>query len=168
MKKFIAKLELTHYKSVDYNLEYNFDKCKGLIQFVENIESKGAHVDGIGTQMHININSDKDKISQMFQLLAAAGKLIKISELDIGLGNYKQTADATDDDYIAQAAMYKYVVEEYFECIPAAQRYGITQWSPLDSPANSSWRKGEPIGLWTEGYKRKRAYAGFVEGLSGY
>src|SRR5690606_1731130 len=33
----------------DYNLEYNLDKCKGLIQYVEYIESKGAKVDGIGT-----------------------------------------------------------------------------------------------------------------------
>ncbi len=147
----------------DYNLEYNLDKCRGLIAYVEYIESKGARVDGIGTQMHIDIYSDKEKITQMFQLLARTGKLIKISELDIGIG--KKTTEATDDDYQAQAEMYRFVVEKYFELIPATQRYGITVWSPLDSPNSSSWRAGEPVGLWTESYKRKPAYAGFADGL---
>jgi endo-1,4-beta-xylanase len=147
----------------DYNLEYNLDKCKGLIEYVEYVESQGARVDGIGTQMHISTNSDKEQIIQMFELLAATGKLIKISELDIGVE--KQTTEATDQDYIAQAEMYQFVVEKYFEIIPAAQRYGITIWSPRDSPASSSWRAGEPIGLWTEGYNRKRAYGAFAEGL---
>jgi endo-1,4-beta-xylanase len=148
----------------DYNLEYNLDKCKGLIKYVEYIESKGGRVDGIGTQMHISTNSDKENIVEMFTLLAATGKLIKISEMDIGVG--VQTTAATDEQYIAQAEMYKFVVEKYFEIIPAAQRYGITIWSPKDSPAGSSWRAGEPIGLWTEGFNRKRAYGGVADALS--
>lgn len=147
----------------DYNLEYNLDKCRGLIDYVEYIESQGATVDGIGTQMHIDINSDKDKIVEMLKLLAATGKQIKISELDLGVG--VKTAVATDEHYQAQADMYKFVIEKYLEIIPASQRYGITIWSPKDSPANSSWRAGEPIGLWTEGYNRKRAYAAVAEGL---
>src|SRR5690606_8158974 len=51
----------------DYNLEYNLEKCKGLIDYVSYIESQGATVDGIGTQMHISIDSDKDKIAEMFK-----------------------------------------------------------------------------------------------------
>ena len=148
----------------DYNLEYSLDKCKGLIAYTSYIESKGAKVDGIGTQMHIDIKSDKTKIVDMFKLLAATGKLIKISELDIGLGNVK-TASATPAQYMAQAEMYKYVIDKYFEIIPAAQRYGITMWSPLDSPANSSWRADEPIGLWTQQYVRKRAYSYVAEAI---
>lgn len=148
----------------DYNLEYNLDKCRGLIEYAEYIEGKGAKVDGIGTQMHININTNKENIAEMFRLLAATGKLIKVSELDIGLGGVK-TADATTEQYQAQADMYKYVIEQYFEKIPAAQRYGITMWSPTDSPANSSWRAGEPIGLWTESFVRKLAYKAVAEAL---
>jgi endo-1,4-beta-xylanase len=149
----------------DYNLEYNIDKCKGLIEYVKYIESQGVSVDGIGTQMHISVNSDKEKIVEMFELLAATGKLIKVSELDIGVG--VTTDEASDEDYIAQSEMYKFVIEKYFEIIPAAQRYGITIWSPLDSPDDSSWRAGEPIGLWNKTYDRKRAYAGFADGLAG-
>jgi endo-1,4-beta-xylanase len=149
----------------DYNLEYNLDKCKGLIEYVEYIESQGARVDGIGTQMHISTDADKEKIVDMLELLAATGKLIKISELDLGVG--VQTDAATDEHYMAQAEMYKFVVEKYLEIIPAAQQYGITIWSPKDSPAGSSWRAGEPIGLWTEGFDRKRAYGAVADALKG-
>ena len=149
----------------DYNLEYNLDKCKGLIKYVQYIDSQGAQVDGIGTQMHITTDSDRDKIVEMFELLAATGKLIKVSELDMGIG--KKTDEATAEDYEAQKEMYKFVVEKYLELIPANQQYGITVWSPLDSNKDSSWRPAEPIGLWTEGYNRKPAYAGFADGLSG-
>ena len=55
---------------------------------MEYIESKGATVDGIGTQMHIAIDSNKDNIAQMFQKLGATGKLIKVSELDIKAVSY--------------------------------------------------------------------------------
>ncbi|RKD13310.1 hypothetical protein BCY91_10915 [Pelobium manganitolerans] len=152
----------------DYNLEYSMDKCKGLIDYVKYIESKGAKVDGIGTQMHISTTSDKQKIAEMFTLLAATGKKIKVSELDMGIGDKKKTAQATAEDYQAQADMYKYVIDKYFEIIPANQRYGITIWSPTDSPDNSSWRAGEPIGLWTLGnYTRKPAYVGVAEALKG-
>lgn len=147
----------------DYNLEYNLDKCKGLIAYVNYIESKGAKVDGIGTQMHISTSTNKDNIVEMFRLLAATGKLIRISELDLGVG--VPTTQATAQQYQAQADMYKFVIDKYFEMIPAAQRYGITIWAPLDSPAGSSWRAGEPIGLWTESYVRKLAYAAVAKAL---
>lgn len=148
----------------DYNLEYNLDKCKGIIEYTKYIESKGTKVDGIGTQMHIDIKSDKSKIQEMLRLLAATGKLVKISELDIGLGAVK-TENATAAQYQAQAEMYKFVIDKYFELIPAAQRYGITIWSPMDSPEGSSWRAGEPVGIWTEGYVRKLAYSYVAEAL---
>jgi endo-1,4-beta-xylanase len=149
----------------DYNLEYNLDKCRGLIAYVEYIESKGARVDGIGTQMHIHTGSDRGKITQMLELLAETGKLIKISELDIGIEGGVKTQNATSEQLRAQADMYKFVIEEYVRLIPVSQQYGITIWSPKDSPASSSWRAGEPIGLWTEGYVRKYAYGAVADAL---
>ena len=58
-----------------------------------------------------------------------------------------------------------FVISEYFKLIPQNQQYGITIWSPTDSPSNSSWRAGEPIGLWTESFTRKLAYKGVVDAL---
>lgn len=166
----------------DYNLESNWDdnkKLKSLIHWIEQWESDGTtKIDGIGTQMHISCYADestqqskKDHIVKMFELLAASGKLVKISELDMGYvdasGNNVLTADMTREQHEAMGEMYKFVIGKYFEIIPAAQRYGITQWCATDSPTSSSWRAGQPVGLWDSNYSRKPAYGGFADGLSG-
>ncbi|MRX68556.1 Carbohydrate binding domain-containing protein [Flavobacterium resistens] len=148
----------------DYNLESRLDKCDGLIEYVKYIESKGATVDGIGTQMHISLTTDKDKIVQMFQKLAASGKLIKISELDIRLG----TATPTVEQQASQAAMYQYVIDMYKKYIPAAQQYGITIWGVSDSvKEHEFWLPNESPNLWDANYVRKHAYKGTADGLAG-
>lgn len=147
----------------DYNLEYSIDKCKGLIEYVNYIESQGQTVDGIGTQMHISINSNKDDIATMFQLLAETGKLIKVSELDVRV----LVDDPSEAILQQQADMYKYVVDMYEEHIPVNQRYGITVWGLIDSAENASWLPGEAQGLWDINYTRKPAYSSFADGLMG-
>ena len=147
----------------DYNLEYNLDKCKGLIAYVNYIESQGAKVDGIGTQMHISIDSDKGKIAEMFKLLAQTGKLVKVSELDVRTN----APEATDEVLQLQAEMYKYVVDAYIENVPKEQRYGITVWGISDSAEDANWLPGEFQGLWDIDLKRKPAYKSFAEALKG-
>jgi len=155
----------------DYNLEYNLNKCRGIIEYVKYVESQGVFVDGLGTQMHISLDTNRDNIVEMYRLLAATGKLIKITELDIGLGggsNPVTAATATDEHYKRQADLYQFVVEKYLEIIPINQRYGITVWSPFDSPdTQGAWRRNQPIGLWNKDFRRKPAYAGFANGLAG-
>ena len=157
----------------DYGLEgADQKKCLGLIEYIKYVESKGAKVDGIGTQMHVTLGeTSMAGIRAMLTNLAATGKLIKISELDMGIkpaGSTAslKTADVTNEQLKQMSDFYKEIVKAYFELIPAAQRYGITQWACTDSPTSSSWRGGEPIGLWTLNYSRKHAYAGFADGLS--
>ena len=65
------------------------------------------------------------------------------------------------------ADYYHFIVQKYLEIVPPAQQYGITQWALQDSPENSGWRKGEPIGLWDANYHRKPAYGGFADALQG-
>ncbi|WP_338841004.1 endo-1,4-beta-xylanase [Flavobacterium ginsenosidimutans] len=148
----------------DYNLESRLDKCEGLIDYVKYIESKGGTVDGIGTQMHISLTTDKDQIVQMFQKLAASGKLIKISELDVRLG----TNAPTVAQQASQAEMYQYVIDMYKKYIPAAQQYGITIWGVSDnSKEHEYWLPDESPNLWDANYVRKHAYKGTADGLAG-
>lgn len=148
----------------DYNLESRLDKCEGLIKYVEYIENQGAKVDGIGTQMHIGLNTDKEKIVQMFQKLAASGKLIKISELDVRLG----TKTPTVAQQASQAEMYQYVIDMYRQHIPTAQQYGITIWGVSDHPKEHEyWLPDESPNLWDANYVRKHAYKGTADGLAG-
>ncbi len=166
----------------DYNLESDWDdnqKLKSLISWIEQWESDGVtKIDGIGSQMHITCYmnpetqaSKEAHVVKMLELMAASGKLVRITELDMGLcdenGNTVKTEDQTFEQKQAMAAYYKFVIEKYFEIIPPAQQYGICQWAQTDSPEGSGWRPGEPIGLWDSNYSRKPAYGGFAEGLAG-
>lgn len=167
----------------DYNLESWWDdnkKVKSLIKWIERWESDGeTKIDGIGTQMHVSyiMNEEDQKrqeasIVKMFELLAASGKLIKITELDMGIvekafGEGIKTELVTFEQHQKMSDFYKFIIQKYFEIIPVAQQYGITQWATTDSPADSGWRKGQPIGLWDLNYNRKPAYAGFTDGLAG-
>ncbi|GAB3429541.1 endo-1,4-beta-xylanase [Niabella aquatica] len=149
----------------DYGLESNLAKCRGLVGYVQNIESQGAAVDGISTQMHISISTDKASIAEHFSILAATQKLIRISELYVSLDGVTTSA-ATKAQLQAQAEMYKYVVEKYFELIPAAQRYGITFWSPQDRASGAAWLANQPLGLWNVRWIRKMSYQAVVEALT--
>lgn len=166
----------------DYNLESDWDdnkKVKSLVHWIEKWEADGVtKIDGIGTQMHVSCyaNADiqkkkSDHVVKMLEILAASGKLIKISELDMGYidenGNSVKTADMTEAQHQAMADYYKFIVKKYFEIIPVAQQYGITQWCTVDAPTDSGWRGGEPVGLWDTNYNRKHTYAGFADGLAG-
>ena len=166
----------------DHGLEGHYGnnaKCRGLIAMVKYWESDGkTKIDGIGTQMHVTYSLDsiiqhrnEEAYVKHLQLLAATGKLVRISELDMGLsdaeGKTIKTTDATEEQLKGMADYYHFIVQKYLEIVPPAQQYGITQWALQDSPENSGWRKGEPIGLWDANYHRKPAYGGFADALQG-
>ena len=166
----------------DYNLESDWDqngKLKSLIAWIKRWEADGiTKIDGIGTQMHISCyanpqtqESKKAAIVNMFKLMAASGKLVRVSELDMGYvdanGNPVKTGDMTEEQHKQMAEHYKFVVKAYLENIPANQQWGICQWCATDAPGDSGWRKGEPVGLWDKDYYRKHTYAGFADGLAG-
>lgn len=165
----------------DYNLESAWDdnaKLKSLIHWIKEVwEPRGAKIDGIGSQMHVTYNLDEaaqknqeDHIVKMFELLASSGKLVKISELDMGITgpNGTITTDqVTYEQQLKMAEFYQFIIQKYFEIIPPAQQYGITQWCCTDSPADSGWRPGEPVGLWDSNYNRTPMYGGFANGLAG-
>lgn len=164
----------------DYNLESDWDdngKLKSLIQWIHDWEADGVtKIDGIASQMHISCYADpntqeskKNHIVKMLELMKESGKLCKISELDMGYvdaaGNSVTYDQMTEEQHKEMRDLYTFVLQKYFEIIPAAQQYGITQWCATDSPKDSGWRKGDPTGLWDLNYLRKHTYAGFAVGL---
>ena len=164
----------------DYNLESDWDqngKLKSLIQWIKDWEADGVtKIDGIGSQMHISCygnpktqEAKKNAIENMLKLMADSRKLVRISELDMGYvdanGKEVKTADMTEEQHKEMRALYEFVVKKYLEIIPENQQWGICQWCATDSPANSGWRAGLPVGLWDLDYYRKHTYAGFAAGL---
>ena len=177
----------------DYNLESDWDsnkKVKSLVYWIGVWENKGKElgwntkIDGIGTQMHIDyyenpqtLESKKKAIQNMLKIMAETGKLVRISEIDMGYVD-KDGKDVTTaqleklpiDERVAKekamAEHYKWIIEQYFKIVPVKQQYGICQWCLTDAPTNSGWRPGKPVGLWNLNYQRKPAYGGFADGLA--
>lgn len=163
----------------DYNLETSPKKLEALVKFVNEIDTKNGSpiVDGIGTQMHVTLSSSddatknaeniaalKEKVDAMFQTMAATGKLVRVTELDISLG----TGSPSANQYKAQSDCYKMIVESYKANAPAAQQSGITIWSLSDNEAEHEyWLKGQVPNLFDKDYKRKWAYKGFCDGIVG-
>lgn len=173
----------------DYNLEAAYDQNKKLISlkhWIEEWEKDGVtKIDGIGSQMHVSCCMDpveqkkrEDAYVNMLNQMVSTGKLVRISELDMGLevkknevkdGEYPyvqvNTTDMTEEQHKAMRAYYEFIVKKYLEIVPENQQWGICQWCATDSPANSGWRAGLPVGLWDLDYYRKHTYAGFAAGL---
>ena len=163
----------------DYNLESNPKKLEALIKFAKDIDAANGSpvVDGIGTQMHVSISPTDDteknakiiaelkaKVDAQFQTMAATGKLVRVTELDITLG----TGSPSSAQYQAQADAYRVIAESYFANVPAAQQSGITIWSLSDNEAEHEyWLNGEVPNLFDKDYLRKWAYKGFCDGLAG-
>ena len=164
----------------DYNLETAYDdnkKLKSLIHWIKEWEADGVtKIDGIGSQMHVTCSMDPAKQKEneeayvnMLNLMVESHKLVRISELDMGLadkdGNLVNTTDMTEEEHKAMRAYYEFIVKKYLEIVPENQQWGICQWCVTDSPANSGWRAGLPVGLWDLDYYRKHTYGGFAAGL---
>lgn len=177
----------------DYNLESDWDsnqKVKSLVYWIGVWEKKGKElkwntkIDGIGSQMHISyyenpktLESKKKAIQNMLKIMVESKKLVRISEIDMGYVD-KDGKDVTTaqleklpiDERVAKekamAEYYKWIIEQYFEIVPVEQQYGICQWCLTDSPTDSGWRPGQPVGLWNLNYQRKPAYGGFADGLA--
>ena len=163
----------------DYNLETSPKKLEALIKFVKEIDEKNGSpiVDGIGTQMHVTLNCSDDaeknaasiaelktKVDAMFQTMAATGKLVRVTELDLSLG----TGTPSSNQYKAQSDAYRMIVESYKANVPEAQQSGITVWSLSDNEAEHEyWLKGQVPNLFDKDYKRKWAYKGFCDGIAG-
>lgn len=164
----------------DYNLETSPAKLAALIEFINKIDADNgsAIVDGIGTQMHVTLSgtSDnaennaakiaacKEQVDAMFKTMAATGKLVRVTELDISLG----ASSPSSAQYQAQADCYEMIVKSYKENVPEAQQSGITIWSLSDNEAEHEyWLKGELPNLFDANYLRKWAYKGFCDGIAG-
>ena len=173
----------------DYNLETSPAKLAALIEWVKSIDAANgsAIVDGIGTQMHVAINPTddatnnanivaalKEKVDAQFQTLAATGKLVRVTELDVDMCSYdaegtrKATSSPSAAQYKCQADVYKMIFESYKANVPAAQQSGITIWSLTDqADEHEYWLEGGKPNLFDDANLRKWAYKGVCDGIAG-
>ena len=144
---------------------YKLDAIIAFANYIDSNNSTGAPlVDGLGTQMHVNVSVRKEQVDEMFRVMAATGKLVRITELDVAIGTEHPTLQQLN----AQANTYKMIVRSYMENVPEAQRSGITLWTLSDAPGEHLyWLKGDSPNLFDANYVRKEAYKYFCDGIAG-
>ncbi|MCI1741793.1 MAG: endo-1,4-beta-xylanase [Prevotella sp.] len=163
----------------DYNLETSPTKLAALIKFVKQIDTDNGSsiVDGIGTEVHFDLSAATDnkttndnliatlktKVDVMFKTLAATGKFIRVTELDVALG----TSSPSSAQYECQAECYRMIFRSYLDNIPSAQQSGITIWTLSDNDKeHTNWLKGDVPNVFDGSYKRKWAYKGVCDGIA--
>jgi len=147
-------------------LESNSVKLDSLTAYVQWLQSQGAHIDGIGTSMHINIATAIAGVDYMFQKLAATGLKVRISELDVSVNNVRGFA-LTPQVLGFQATTYHDVVASYLKNVPATQQQDITIWG-VNDPNSWKYNNGTDFPLlFDENYLTKPAFDGFLQALKG-
>ncbi len=142
----------------------NAAKCAALVERIKSWESDGiTKFDGITAVLNPVIGEDataqlayEASIVEMFKTLAATGKLIKLSGLDMSImaGGISLDLPLFEEEHLKMADFYQFIINAYLTEVPAAQQYGIHKTSVVDTTA--------PVGLWDSSYNRKVTFKGFV------
>lgn len=119
----------------DYNLEHFPAKRRAFLALAEGLLKAGVPLGGLGSQTHLNFETDPRSLAPALQELASLGLPVHVSELDVtlkGAPRDRRAALAMQDRLVGAAA-------EAFERLPAPQRFAFTTWGVRD---RDSWLRG--------------------------
>lgn len=155
----------------DYNLSGSAGRAKldRVLDMVDDFQARGVPIDGIGLQMHIDIDSpDAAEMADAFSRVVERGLRVRISELDISVNDGQRFNTLTPEIAERQAARFAEVASVYRTSVPPNLRGGITVWGITDG---DSWipgfrnRADWPL-LFNTDFSPKPAVAGFASGLA--
>jgi len=167
----------------DYDTEGgNSAKLTCLLNMVDDLLAKGVPIEGVGFQMHVQIDwPSTSAIQNAFKAIADRGLMVKITELDVPVNNpwasqpFPQYTSFTDAAAERQKQRYKSIVNAYEAAVPPSQRGGISVWGLWDGDSwilNQSNRAGTsdwPLlftGPSNGPYEAKPAFYGVEEALT--
>jgi endo-1,4-beta-xylanase len=124
----------------DYNLEYTGSKSNAAYNMLKDLKSRGIPVDGIGFQMHLDIQygfNYNDFASNM-QRFADLGLEIYITEMDV-----RVSSNPSASELQTQADYYKGVIQKCMAqpAVKAIQIWGFTDkysWVPQTFPGRGA------------------------------
>lgn len=153
----------------EYGHEYSAKKLAAVLALTADFKRRGIPLDGLGLQMHTNINQSDVSIQTVIRDAAASGLLVHISELDVRV-NYGTKADyvLTDVDLLKQRDKFAAIVRAYRTLVPKAQQHGITTWNVGDADSwIPSYCKCTDYPLpFDRQYAKKPGYKGLLDGLN--
>jgi endo-1,4-beta-xylanase len=140
----------------DYNIERYNQKTIDMYNLVKSLKDKNVPIDGIGIQMHLNINSSVNDIKGSIKKFKTLGVDLQVTELDMDL-----MGDVSEANLAKQAKLYK----EVFEVLMQEKDYisSVTFWGISDEV---SWLKkpNAPL-LFDSKLQPKPAYKAVIEAV---
>ena len=115
----------------DYNLEHFPAKRRAFLRLAESLLKAGVPLGGLGTQTHLDHETDPAAIGPAMRDLASLGLPIHMSELDFTLQGAGRDGPERQARAIGAAA-------EAFAALPERQRFAFTTWGVRD---RDSWRR---------------------------
>ena len=151
----------------DYNLEFNVNKRKSVLTYLNNLRHKGIKIDGVGLQMHVSISFPApSQIADAFTDVFRNDYKVHVSEMDISVNFFSQDINP-DKSLFEKQADYLGKIILHYKQLPKKYRYGITFWGLGDK---DSWipsyfgREDYPL-LYDNDYAPKPAYCKLIETL---
>jgi endo-1,4-beta-xylanase len=152
----------------DYDQEFGGAKMRTILSLIAESKKNGVPLQGIGFQAHTVLRIEPERFYDNMKLVADAGMLVHISEIDISMRYQKgDTFPLTPELAAEQGAKYKALVKAYMTAVPKKLQFGITTWGVCDF--NSYFNHGYPNSdhdyplLFDKNYNPKPAYKSFVE-----
>jgi endo-1,4-beta-xylanase len=152
----------------DYDQEFGGKKMQTIMDLVAESKRNGVPLQGIGFQSHTVLRIEPERFYNNMKLVADAGMLVHISELDISVRYQKgDTFELTPALAAEQGAKFKALVKAYMTAVPKKLQFGITTWGVCDF--NSYFNHGYPNSdhdyplLFDKNYNPKPAYKSFIE-----
>jgi len=152
----------------DYDLENNNQKLNAALNLADMLRSKGIQIDGIGMQMHNEVQFPTvDEVNKAALQVASHNYKVYYSEWDISFNLMKNKTVLTGDMEMEQKYLVKAIVEGYRQLPPKLQ-YGISFWGvgDADSWIRSHYNRIDWPLLYDDNYIAKPAYCGFAEALN--
>ncbi len=143
----------------DFN-EYMPQKTDAIIKMVEEINSDGHYIDGIGMQSHLDARSGSDAFPSVNVYKKALDKFCETG-LDVQITELDVTVNGNDEESFKQQAQY---YSDIMDTI-VAQKDNIscvTFWGTTD---DMSWRASKYPLLFNEDYTAKESFYSIIDGI---
>ena len=150
----------------DYDLVANPKKLQTTLAMIDDFQTRGVPIDGVGFQMHIALDTPLESLQTALNEIVRRGLKVHLSEVDIKANPKGQTDQLTPE--LAQAQREKLrEIARIYNALPDENKFAITFWGLRD---NESWLNSFtdypqwPL-LFDQDYQKKPMYEGLVEGL---
>ncbi|GGJ28768.1 endo-1,4-beta-xylanase [Deinococcus roseus] len=142
----------------DYSSEALTRKSDDVYALVKSLKEKNVPLDGVGMQMHLNLNNPPSMadIAQNMKRLADLNLEVHITEFDVRSAGFPGTAKERNE---AMAKLYSDVVTV---CLQARNCTAFLTWGVAD---NHTWLPGDAPLLYDGFYNPKPAYFAVQEAL---